>query len=315
MKFLVHGSIAYDLLLHCESAFTDVIHPQNLETLSAGFLAQRYERHHGGTAANIAWNLRLLGQDPLVIGTVGSDGGAYLSLLAERGIGTDFIEQKEDSLTATAIIASDSGERQITFFHPGADAHGMLPHIEEERDTIGFAIVSPRDAILMQKAAEQCKALHIPFLFDPGQQSALFSRDEMRRAITGSQGLVVNAYEWALAREKLEWETADILAVCPLIVITQGEQGLTLHSQADTIVIKACAPDRFVNPTGAGDALRAGLLIGLAKGWSLTHTGRLGAAMGSFAVEQEGTLIDQLDVDDVRARVLENYGEELPAIR
>lgn len=312
MQFLIHGSIAYDLLLHHDGSFPDAIDPKNLQKLSVGFLAQRMIRHHGGTAANIGWNLRLLGQDPLIVGTVGMDGGPYTALLTERGIAIDHIEQRTDAITATAIIASDEAERQITFFHPGADPLGTLPDFTDEREEIAYAIVSPRNAMLMLKAAEQCKQTKIPFLFDPGQQSNLFSRDEFRRTITGSQGLVVNAYEWALAQEKLQWEADEILNVCPMIVITQGEQGLTIHTREDTIVISACTPDQFINPTGAGDALRAGLLIGLAKKWPLVQAGRLGAAMGSFAVEQEGTLIDHLDIADVRERVVSNYDEELP---
>lgn len=311
MKFLIHGSIAYDLLLHSDSSFSDAIDPKNLETLSVGFLAQRMIKHHGGTAANIAWNLKILEQEPMIIGTVGNDGDAYLNLLKQRGIPVDHIEKKTDLLTATAIIASDEKERQITFFHPGADAKGILPELAKA--DISFAIVGPRDAMLMLRAAEQCKKLSIPYLFDPGQQSALFTRDEFRRAITGSHGLVVNAYEWALAREKLEWDAADLLKVCPLLVITQGDQGLTLHSENDTITVPACKPTKFINPTGAGDALRSGLLIGLANGWPLEQSGRLGAAMGSFAVEQEGTLMESLKKEAVLARVKENYAENVPS--
>lgn len=312
MKFLIHGSIAYDVLLRSDGVFADGFKGQDLDRLSIGFLAQGFVRHHGGTAANISWNLRLLGQDPLMIGTVGSDGGPYLGLLAERGIDTSRVQRRDDAFTATAFIATDSDERQITFYHPGADALGILPDLTDDRDGVSHAIIAPHNPMLMSQAAAQCRALGIPFLFDPGQATGAFSRDELRAAVTGSNGLIVNAYEWALAQEKMEWHADDILAVCPLIVITQGEQGVTLHTREDTIVIAACRPDQVINPTGAGDALRSGLLIGLANGWPLVQAGRLGAAMGSFAVEQEGTLIDRLDVEDVRARIRENYEEELP---
>lgn len=311
-KFLVHGSIAYDLLFHSDGSFTNAIDVKNIETLSVSYLAPRYEKHHGGTAANIAWNLRLLGQEVAMVGAIGFDGGNYATLLSERGIDLTHVNRIADELTATAVVASDAHEHQITFFHPGADAKGTLPDLNEEREDIAMAIIGPRNPMLMLKAAAQCKELKIPYIFDPGQLSHVFTKDEFRRAITGARCLVANAYEWALTQEKTGWDASEILKVCPLIVITLGEQGLTLHTADDTIVVHACKPDRVLNPTGAGDALRSGLLIGLANGWSLQDTGRLGAAMGSFVVEQVGTLIDHLDKEDVRARVLENYGEELP---
>ncbi len=312
MRFLVHGSIAYDQLLGYDGSFVDGIDPKNLQALSVGYVAQHYVRHHGGTAANIAWNLRLLGHAPLVVGAVGTDGGPYLALLRERGIDTTYVQEVGNCLTATAVIATDNASHQITFFHPGADAKSTLPDLSEERDDVAYVIVSPRDAATMLAAARQAQALKLPYLFDPGQQSLQFGRDEFRAAVASSSGLIVNAYEWALATARLEWSADAVIDACGLLVVTQGENGVTLRTREESLAIKACPPDKLVNPVGAGDAFRAGLLTGLAAKWSLTDAGRLGAVLGSLVVAQEGALLESLDIDIVRAKALAAYGEELP---
>lgn len=312
MKFLVHGSIAYDLLLQAEGSFADAIDPKALKNLSVSFFAPHLRRHHGGTGANIAWNIRLLGHEPLLVGAVGRDGGPYLSLLEERGIPVGRIEQKPDTVTATAIIGTDNGERQITFFHPGADTADDPPDLSEDREDISFAVIAPRNPVFMLKAAAQCAKLRIPYLFDPGQQSHVFGREEFRRAVSGSHGMVVNEYEWSLASAKLGWNEGDTVKDCGLLVRTLGEEGIRLLSRGEEVTIPAAKPDKFVNPTGAGDAVRAGLLLGLAENWSLTDTGRLCAILGSLVVEQEGTMLDSLTNETIQERAQENYGAMLP---
>ena len=312
MKFLVHGSIAYDLLLSYDGSFVDALDPKALDRLSGSYLMPRFKRHHGGTGANIAWNLRLLNQDPVLVGTVGSDGGHYLSLLQGRGIDTRFVQELKNHSTATAIIATDTAEHQITFFHPGADAHGKLPDLADERDDLKMAIISPRNPVLMLNAADQCRELKIPYLFDPGQQSHIFSKDEFRRAVSGSRGLVVNEYEWELALKKLDWDRKKVLDACGLLIITLGDKGMEISKNNEAATVPAAKPDKIINPTGAGDAARAGLLFGLASDWPLKQTGRLAAIMGSLLVEQEGTLLDSLERETIQEIAMENYGEELP---
>lgn len=311
MRFLVNGSIAFDLLLSHAGSFLTGIDAKNLEKLSVNYMAQGFVKHHGGTAANISWNLALLGHEPIAIGAVGFDGHAYLALLRERGVITNLVERREDAITATAVIATDSAERQISFFHPGADGLSTLPDFSDEED-IAFAIMSPRNPVLMLKGAHLCSKLKIPYLFDPGQVVHAFSDDELRHAVIGSAGLVVNEYEWQLASQKLGWKEADVASHCGMLVVTLGEKGLRIVTKTETVEIPACTADKVVNPTGAGDALRAGLLIGLSLKWSLQDTGRLGAILGCLLVEQEGTLLNSLDVDTIQERSVQNYGVKLP---
>lgn len=315
MKFLIHGSIAYDLLLHTESSFPDAINPKELSKLSVSFLAEHMERHHGGTGANIAWNSALLGDEPLLVGAVGNDGGEYLELLKEQGIDVRLVERRKEEVTATAIIGTDSAERQITFFHPGADGHAGMPDHKDLRETVDFGIVSPRNAKLMIEGARAMEHAKIPYLFDPGQQVILFGQDEFRRAVGGSNGLVMNEYEWELASKALGWTEKEVLHACGFLVITLGERGIRLEKRGEHHDIPACKLDQLKNPTGAGDAVRAALLYGLSRKWSLVDTGRLAAAMGSLVCEQEGTMLEKLDWDIVHGRILKNYGARLPSMK
>lgn len=313
-RVLITGSIAYDVLLGYEGSFADAIDPKSLQHLSLSFFSPRYTRHHGGTAANIAWNLRLLECNPLIVGTVGSDGGPYKALLAERGIDVSYIEEKKDHVTATAIIGTDQKECQITFFHPGADSKGTWPDLSDERDDLQYAIVSARDTRLMTEGMQWCAQQKVPVFFDPGQQIIAFSADELKRLTKMSNGVIVNDYEWSLLTEALKLNEKSVLALTPLVIITHGEKGVTLLSNDGTVTLLACAPDRTVDPTGAGDAFRGGFLFGLSRGWDMQNSLKLGAAMGSKVIEQEGTLMDTLDKDEIWARAERTYGQALPNI-
>lgn len=314
MKILVTGSTAYDFLLHSDGSFAEGIEGQDMESLSVGFLAHRLARHHGGTAANIAWGVSLLGGDSLTVSSVGKDGGEYKALLSERGIDVTHIEQLDDYVTATAILATDSHERQIIFFHPGADQHGSWPDLADDREDFSHAIISPRDRSLMLKAAAWCKEFGVPYFFDPGQQILGFSEDELRQGVEGSAGVIVNEYEWGLVQQKLNCTEENIQTITPTLIVTRGEHGVTVFTESGAETIAACKADQIVNPTGAGDALRAGLLVGLNAGWSLRDSVRLGASMGSFAVEIEGTLLDSIDREEVFLRAQSTYTDPLPEL-
>lgn len=315
MKFLIHGSIAYDLLLSHEGSFVDAIDPKTLDRLSINYLAQGFVRHHGGTAANISWNLALLGEQPMAIGAVGTDGAEYLTLLKDRGIDLRYVSQSRTAITATAIIATDSGERQISFFHPGADGEAALPDFSDERDTVALSIISPRNPMLMLEAARRSTALKIPYLFDPGQVVHAFRQDDFRTALQGSRGLIVNEYEWSLASVTLGWDESEVVSQCGMLVRTLGDKGLVILTKKEAVEIPACPPSRLINPTGAGDAARAGLLFGCARQWPLVQSGRLAAILGSLVCEQEGTLLDSLDMDLVKQKAKQTYGEALPRLQ
>ncbi len=327
MKILVTGSVAYDVLLGYDGSFADAIDPEVLEKLSVSFFSPHFARHHGGTGANIAWNLKLLGGDPLLVSTVGTDGGEYLSLFKDRGITTTFLEKREDSVTATAIIGTDTGERQITFFHPGADTKGTWPtyapdgasagkpDLNDHREDISHAIISPRNAILMMQAVRWCEKYKVPYLFDPGQQIIALSTDELTFGLRNSAGVITNEYEWELLSGRLRLSMEDAVRHTPMLIVTKGEKGVACVTKEGAETIAVCPAEKLVNPTGAGDAFRAGFLYGLHAGWSLTDALRLGNSMGSFAVEIEGTLLDAVDREAVWERAKETYGKALPELK
>ncbi|OGJ56357.1 hypothetical protein A3D88_01710 [Candidatus Peribacteria bacterium RIFCSPHIGHO2_02_FULL_52_16] len=313
-KILVTGSIAYDILLNYDGSFADTIGGADLNNLSVSFLSPRFARHHGGTGSNIAWNLRLLGTEAMLVGTIGNDGGEYRDLLKKRGVDVSQVQQLQDHVTSTAIIGTDDAERQIAFFHPGADAYGTWPDLKDDCDDVAYAVVGARNPGLMMQGVHFCQEYKIPYLFDPGQLVIGLGADELKSAALKSGGLIANEFEWELLSEKTGCGISDFLVSTPFIIVTLGEKGLAIHTKKGEQVIPACAAEKVVNPTGAGDALRAGLLTGLSKKWNLADCGRLGAAIASFVVEQEGTLLDTLDLDEVGERAKRAYGISLPSL-
>ncbi|MCF7844339.1 MAG: carbohydrate kinase family protein [Kiritimatiellales bacterium] len=313
-KILVTGSVAYDVMLGYDGSFADAIDPAAIDSLSLSFFSPHYARHHGGTGANIAWSLKLLGEDPLLVSSVGKDGREYTSVLDERGIDTSRIEIIEDKVTATAIVGTDSKERQITFFHPGADSHGTWPDLSQDRDDFAYAIVSPRDTNAMVSGMEWCDKFSVPVIFDPGQQIIAFGEDALDRLVRMGSVLIANQYEWDLVKKKLSCDEKSILELVPLVIVTLGDKGLIVIDENGEQKMNACKSVNVVNPTGAGDAFRAGLLKGFVAGWEVIDACKLGAAMGSLAVESEGTLLPAIDIDEVKVRVEQAYKTELPAI-
>lgn len=309
-KILVTGSVAYDVLLGYEGSFADAIDPKALQKLSVSFYSPHYTRHHGGTGSNIAWNLALLDTKALLVGTVGSDGGEYAALLKHRGVDVRYVEHLGGHVTATAIIGTDSDSRQITFFHPGADAHGRWPgaQLTEDRDDLGYALVGARNGHLMMEAVRWCGKWKVPLLFDPAQQIIGLSKDELISGVKTATGLVCNAYEWSLLSEKTGMNVSAVMEHCEYLIVTNGGEGLTIYTHAGETVLPPCKADKVVNPTGAGDAFRAGVLSGLTKGADLADACKTGAALASFVVEQEGTLLDSLDTEELEARIKAAYG-------
>ena len=311
-SFLAVGSIAFDTLLQYDGSFAEGIDADHLDELSVAYVTQHLARHHGGTGANIAWNLRLLGQEAVLAGSVGSDGDAYLERLRKHGVDVSRVVRRSHHVTPTAIVGTDSDERQITFYHPGADQETEPPDITSLKSKIAYVLVSPHSAMNMLQTAVRCQEQKMPYLFDPGQQALQFSRDDLRRVVRGSSALVVNAYEWALLSDALAWSADEVLESTELLVVTHGEHGFALQTKEESIVMDAVPAPKLVNPTGAGDAFRAGLVTGLALEWDIRDAGKLGAALASFVVEIEGTQLERFHMDDLYARAEAAYGGRLP---
>ncbi|MCK5019945.1 MAG: carbohydrate kinase family protein [Candidatus Peribacteraceae bacterium] len=307
-KIFITGSIAFDYLLSYDGSFTESIKTDALKDLSLAFVTPHMEKQFGGTGANIAWNLKLLGGDPFLASSVGEDGKSYIERLSEFDIDTRAIEIVDNAITATAILATDTNEQHIIFFHPGADALGSWTNVNEYKDLASYAIVSPRDIPAMQKAFEWCLSSSIPVLFDPGQQISSFADDELNRMIEKSNSVIANSYEWKLISEKINSSPEEISKKIDFAIVTQGEDGADVYVKGDKTHVSACKPKKVINPTGAGDAFRAGLLYGLGNKLNLNESVKLGAAMGSFVVEITGTQLENFDRKMLEKRIEKTYG-------
>lgn len=314
VSVLVTGSTAYDILLGYDGSFADAIDQSALEELSVSFFVPHHQKRHGGTAPNIAWGIALLGGSPTMVSTIGGDAHSYAALLKDNGVDVSHLEILEEEVTATATIGTDTSQRQITFFHPGADANGSLPDLSAKAGEFSYAIISPRNAVLMMQAVHFCKDNGVKYIFDPGQQTIALGDDELRFGIENSFGVVANEYEWGLISDRLNMTEENACMQTDLLIVTRGSAGITCFSQDGARTVAPCVADSVVNPTGAGDAFRAGLLRGLDAGWNSTDCLRLGSAMGSFAVEIPGTLIEHATKEDIADRAEKTYSETLPSL-
>jgi adenosine kinase len=287
MKILVTGSIAYDTIMVFPDRFRNHLLADQLHILNVCFLTPEMRREYGGTAGNIAYNLKLLGESPLVMATVGEDIDPYVSRLRDLGLAGDHLKRIPAQFTAQGFITTDLDNNQITNFHPGAMNFAHENRITRELGA-GLAIIGPDGKLGMQEHARQCAELDIPFLFDPGQGLPMFSRDELAELLRLASYVAVNDYEGKLLEEKTGRRLDDIARDVRALVYTRGAEGSTILAAGQRHEIPSVKAESVVDPTGCGDAYRAGLLYGLARGWDWPSTGRLGSVMGAVKIAHRG---------------------------
>lgn len=312
---LVTGTVAFDHLFSYDSEFLEHLRTAaQASVLSVSFQPDRYVKRNGGTGANIAWNVALLGGNPLLVAKVGTDGKEYMHLLESRGIDVSGIEVVSEELTATGVCCTDTREHQIWFFYRGADGVGHWPDLQEKRSDIQYAIIGARNPAKMLEGIKWCKANSIPTLFDPGQYILDFTAEALTEAINITTGIILNEFEWSMLEKQLGWSKEQVAEKVEYLIVTYGEEGHVIYHQGKKTSFPRCNCDTPVNPTGAGDAFRSGLVIGLTRGWTLDQASQLGAAIASFVVEQPGTLMESLDFDRLDKRVHAAYGTTLPPL-
>jgi adenosine kinase len=266
-------------------------------------------REFGGCAGNIAYNLRLLGGEGLAMGTVGKDFEPYERWMDRNGISRELIRVFEDSFTAQAYITTDLDDNQITAFHPGAMERSHENHVPTDRG-IKLGIVSPDGREGMIQHAEQFRAAGIPFIFDPGQGLPMFSGDDLRSFLDKATYLAVNDYEAEVVQERTGLSPREMAERLEAVFVTRGAKGSRIFTREKEIEIPPVKPRQVVDPTGCGDAYRAGLLYGLMKGFDLPTTGRIASLMGSIKIEHPGTQNHRFTMEEFRARYVEAFGEE-----
>jgi adenosine kinase len=308
MKVLITGSIAYDTIMVFPDRFRNHLLPDQLHILNVCFLTPEMRREFGGTAGNIAYNLKQLGGDPLVMATVGEDIDPYLYRLHRLGIDARHLRKVAGQFTAQAFITTDLDDNQITAFHPGAMNHAHENHVDATLGA-GLAIIAPDGKEGMLQHARECAAQGVPFMFDPGQGLPMFSREELLEFVRLAQYVAVNDYEGKLLEEKTGRSLPELAREVKALVVTLGAQGSRIYAGADCHEIPAAEAERVVDPTGCGDAYRAGLLYGIAQGWDWPRTGRLGAALGAIKIASRGAQNHHADRATVEARCRQSFGE------
>lgn len=311
MSVLVTGSIAIDQIMVFQDHFQNHILPDKIHTLNVSFVVPELERRWGGTAANIAYNLRQLDVDPILLGTAGHDFGAYSDWLAKHGVSVESVRILEDCFTAQCFITTDLDNNQITSFHAGAmDRAHEAPISGVERE-ISVGIVAPNGKQAMIDHADALRERGVPWVADPGQGLPLFEGGELLAFLEGATAYVVNDYEWALTLDKTGKTEDEIASRVGAILVTRGSEGsrvrrggveVGLEFEADETEIPVVAPERVVDPTGCGDAYRAGVLYALLSGTSLEQGARAGSLMGALKVAEAGPQSVSIDFDDFRSR-------------
>ena len=308
MRTLICGSLAFDTIMVFPDRFARHILPEQTHVLSVSFQISDMRREWGGCAGNIAYNLHALGGDPVVMGTLGTDGGTYRERLRTLGIAIDGVRIIDDAYTAQAFIITDHDDNQITAFHPGAMNRSHVVHVDDVAD-VGLGIVSPDGKEGMKQHAAEFAARGIPFVFDPGQGLPLFDGKELAQIIEHASYLTVNDYEAKLLADRTGWSIADLAERVDGLVVTMGGEGSIIHAGGATYAIAAVRPSAIVDPTGCGDAYRAGLLYGIANEWDWESTGNLASVMGTIKIESRGGQNHAVDRDTIALRYRDAFGE------
>ena len=317
MSALICGSIAFDNIMVFAGRFKEHILPDQIHILNVSFLVPDLRREFGGCAGNVAYNLRLLGGDPWIMATVGSDFGPYRDWLARHGVNLAHVLEVPELLTAQAYITTDLDDNQITAFHPGAmnEAHrNVVPAggaMQNGKPDLG--IVSPDGRQGMLDHAAQLHASGIPFMFDPGQGLPMFGGEELRHFVELATWVAVNDYEARLLVDRTGWTEEEVASRVRALIITHGASGSSILTDGRRVEIPAVTPKAVLDPTGCGDAYRAGLLHGIARGYTWEDTGRLASLLGAIKIAHKGTQNHTFTPASLAEDFRAAFGHALPA--
>jgi adenosine kinase len=307
MTSLICGSLAFDTIMSFHGRFSEALLADQLHKINVAFLVPNIRREYGGCAGNIAYNLKLLNGDPLIMATLGQDGAPYVERLNKLGISTRCIRAYDDAYTAQAFITTDESNNQITAFHPGAMSNSHHNKVQDA-GSVKLAIIAPDGRDGMIEHARDCAALGVPFIFDPGQGLPMFSGEELKQFIEMATYVAVNDYEAELLTERTGLSLAEIAERVSALVVTRGEQGAEIFTAETRYDIPVVKTDTVIDPTGCGDAFRAGMLFGLTRGMDWMTIGRLASLMGAIKIESQGGQNHAPTTEDIEARFEQEFG-------
>lgn len=306
-RSLICGSLAFDNIMQFDGHFADSILPDKLHKLNVSFLVPTMRREFGGCAGNIAYNLDLLGGEPVIMATVGQDGDTYLERFKKLNITTSNISTVADTFTAQCFITTDNKSNQITAFHPGSMTLSHQNAVSDAKD-IALAIIAPDGRDGMVQHAEQCAQEKIPFIFDPGQGLPMFNGDELKHFIDLSTYVAVNDYEGELLTTRTQLTVEQIAERVSAFIITRGEHGSEIYTNGKRIDIPPVPAKTIADPTGCGDAFRAGMLFGITNGLDWETTGRIASLMGSIKIASQGPQNHSPSLEDIKAQFKAAFG-------
>jgi len=302
-RVIISGSLAYDRIMNFSDTFSNHILPDKIHNLNVCFQVDGVTENFGGTAGNIAYALRLLGDNPLISATIGRDHHSYFDWFQQHSIITDGIVIVEKELTAGAYITTDQSNNQITGFNPGAMKYSSELDVESLSPEKDLLLISPGNLDDMIHYPKRCQETGLSYIFDPGQSLPMLQAGDLQNVISGCLLLIVNDYEFNMIQEKTGLTDKQILALPQTCIITLGDQGSDLYLGDTPTRIPACKASRVIDPTGAGDAYRAGLISGLLRGEDLAVSAKRGSAVASFAVECAGTQVYSFTLQEFEERL------------
>jgi adenosine kinase len=309
MSIIVTGSVAYDYLMSFPGRFRDHILPDQLHQVSLSFLVDSMRKQRGGCAANIAYSLALLSEWPTVMATVGQDFGEYRAWLESEGIDTSATVEVSDEFTSSFFVNTDIDNNQIASFYMGAMGRaGELSFYDLDYRAIEMAIIAPNAPAAMIRYPRECQELGVPYIYDPSQQIIRLSGEELVAGTRGARVLIVNDYEFGMMRNKTGLSERELMSLPQTTIITRGEVGSTVYDGHRVIQIPVVPPEPLAEPTGAGDAYRAGVIKGLLRGCSWETTGRIAALASTYVLEQYGTQNHRYSLAEFAARFRRAFG-------
>jgi adenosine kinase len=307
MSTLICGSIAYDNIMVFHDRFKNHILPDQIHILNVAFLVPEMRREFGGCAGNIAYNLKLLGDEPLIMATVGDDADSYLLRMDDLGLSRAHVRRIAGSFTAQAFITTDLDDNQITAFHPGAMGFSHLNEVADAK-TATLGIVAPDGRDGMQKHARDLAAAGVPFIFDPGQGLPMFSGDDLMNFMKLADYACFNDYEAKMLADRTGCSIEKLATEVKALIVTRGGEGSQIHANGQRYEIPCVKANEVVDPTGCGDAYRAGLLFGISAGWDWEKTGRLAAVMGAIKIAHRGGQNHRPSLGEISERFTSAFG-------
>ncbi len=316
MKIFVSGSLAFDKIMDFPGSFKDHILPDKIHNLNVSFTVEEVKENFGGTAGNISYNLALLGESPIIFSAAGGDFKNYGKWLKNHGVDTNKIKVIKKERTAFCYITTDQADNQIAAFHLGAMKYSCDVDFSDIKKYLTggnqMAIIAPGCVSDAVNLANIYKRHHIPYVFDPGQSIPILSEKNLRDNIDGAKVFISNDYELSLVLKKTGWSESELSKKAEIMVTTLGKEGSVIRTKKEKYMIKPAKPKNTVDPTGAGDAYRAGFIKGLISNWPLETTGRFAGIVACYTVEKHGTQTHHFNFEEAKQRYKENFGEGLP---